>query len=157
MNKLDDIISKDCAISNRLLNDFHKNEMKNNSKMEPTPVTRAAIKGGKKNRELKHNNLRVLIDTGSSHSLLNIIYSSKNKRKESKKRYSTGSGTLKTKYESVEQLMLPKFSDKKNITWHFSLFENNEVGYDVVIGRDLMLELGMEISFVKKTVAWEGI
>ena len=101
MNKLDNIISKDCATSNRLLNDFHKNEMKNNSRMEPTSVTRADIKGYKKNRELKHKNLRVLIDTGSSHSLLNIIYSLKNKRKESRKRYSIGSGTLKTKYESI--------------------------------------------------------
>ena len=64
---------------------------------------------------------------------------------------------MQTKYESIEQLLLPEFSDKKNITWHFSLFKGNEVGYNVVIGRDLMLELGMEISFTKKTVAWEGI
>jgi len=71
LNILDKIISIDCASSNKLLNDFHKNEMKNNSKMEPTPVTIAAMKGGKKNRELKYSNLRVLIDTGSSHSLIN--------------------------------------------------------------------------------------
>ena len=64
---------------------------------------------------------------------------------------------MQTKYKSIEQLLLPEFSDKKNITWHFSLFEGNEVGYDVVIGRDLMLELGMEISFAKKTAAWEDI
>ena len=116
--------------------------MKNNSKMEPTPVTIAAIKGGKKNRELKYN-VRVLIDTGSSHSLLNIKYSLKSKRKENTKQYSTGRGTLRTKYESTKQLVLPKFSDKKNITWHFSVFKGNKVGYDAVIGQDLMLELDM--------------
>ena len=81
LNILDKIISIDCASSNKLLNDFHKNEMKNNSKMEPTPVTIAAVKGGKKNREWKYSNLRVLIDTGSLHSLFNIKYSSKSKRK----------------------------------------------------------------------------
>ena len=81
LNVLDKIISIDCASSNKLLNDFHKNEMKNNSKMEPTPVTIAAVKGGKKNRELKYSNLWVLINTGSLHSLLNIKYSSKSKRK----------------------------------------------------------------------------
>ena len=48
MNMLDKLISTDCATSNELLNDFHKSEMKNNSKTEPTPVTIAAIKGGKK-------------------------------------------------------------------------------------------------------------
>ena len=134
MNVLDKMISIDCISSNKLLNDFHANEMKNNFQMEPTPVTIAAIKGGKKNREIEFNNLRVLIDTGSSHSLINKKYSSKSKRKESNKQYSTGSGVLKTRYESIEQLMLPKFSDKKNITWHFSVFKGDEVGYDVVIG-----------------------
>ena len=53
--------------------------------------------------------------------------------------------------------MLPEFSDKKNITWHFSVFEGDEVSYDVVIGRDLMLELKMDISFARKSVSWEGI
>ena len=90
-------------------------------------------------------------------SLICKKYSSKNRRKENIKQYSTGSGTLKTKYESTEHLMLPEFNDKKNITWHFSVFEGSDVGYDVVIGRDLMLELGMKISFAKKTVSWEGI
>jgi len=157
MNVLDKIISTDCTSTNKLLNDFHTNEMKNNSKVEPTPVTIASIRGGKKNREVKYTNLRVLIDTGSSHSLINKKYSSKNNQKENKKKYSTGSGTLTTRYESTEELILPEFSDKKIITWHFSAFENNDIGYDIVIGRDLMLELGMEISFVKKNVAWEGI
>ena len=79
MNILDKLISTDCTSSNKLLNDFHKNEMKNNSKMEPTPVTLANIKGGKKGRDITYSNLRVLIDTGSSHSLLHKKYSSKNK------------------------------------------------------------------------------
>ena len=57
LNVLDNIISTDCVSSNKLLNDFHKNEMISNSKMEPTPVTIATMKGGKKNREIKHNNL----------------------------------------------------------------------------------------------------
>ena len=68
-----------------------------------------------------------------------------------------GSGVLKTKYESVEQLILPEFSDKKIITWHFSVFDEQEVGYNIVIGRDLMLELKMNISFENKTVSWDGI
>ena len=50
--------------------------------MEPTPVTIEAIKGGKKNREIKYNNLQVLIDTGSLHSLINKRFSLKSKRKE---------------------------------------------------------------------------
>ena len=54
---------------------------------------------------------------------------------------------LKTKYDTTEQLMLPEFSDKKNITWPFIVFEEKDVGYDVVIGLDLNLELKMDIYF----------
>ena len=83
LNVLDKMISTDCISSNKLLNDFHANEMKNNSEMEPTPVTIATIKGGNKNREIKHKNLLVLLDTGSSHCLMNEKYSSKSKRTKS--------------------------------------------------------------------------
>ena len=38
--------------------------------MEPTPVKIANIKHGKKNRNNKHEGLRVLIDTGCSHSII---------------------------------------------------------------------------------------
>ena len=96
LNILDKMISADC---NKLLNEFYANEMKNNSEMEPTPVTIATIKGGKKKKEMKHENLRVLLDTASSHCLMNEKYSSKNKRTKSNKKYSTRSGVLKTKYE----------------------------------------------------------
>jgi hypothetical protein len=157
MNVLDKMISADCTKPNKLLNDFHANEMKNKFQMEPTPVMIAVIKGGKKNREIKYDNLQVLIDTGSSHSLINKKYGLESNRKESIKQYSTGSGVLKTKYKTMEQLMLPEFSDKKNITWHFSVFEGKEVGYDVIIGRDLTLELKMDISFANKSISWEGI
>ena len=56
--------------------------MKNNFQMEPTPVTIAAIKGGKKNREIKFNNLRVLIDTGSLHSLIKKSIAQRAKEKK---------------------------------------------------------------------------
>ena len=52
---------------------------------------------------------------------------------------------------------MPEFSDKKNITWHFSVFKEKEIGYDIVIVRDLMKELGMDISFTKESVSWEVI
>ena len=53
--------------------------------------------------------------------------------------------------------MLPEFSDKKNITWNFIIFEGSDVGYNIVIFWDLMLELGMDIYFSKKSVSWEVI
>ena len=56
--------------------------MKNNSKTEPTPVMIAATKDSKKNREIKHNNLQVLINTVSSHSLINKNIAQRAKEKK---------------------------------------------------------------------------
>ena len=36
------------------------------------------------------------------------------------------------------------------------MFESDDVGYALIIGRDLMLELGLDISFENKTIMWEG-
>jgi hypothetical protein len=51
------------------------------SKKEPTPVTLANVRSGKKDRKIKHENLRVLIDTGCSHSIIQEKYSSKKIKK----------------------------------------------------------------------------
>jgi hypothetical protein len=129
---------------------------KNSDNFEPTPVTLASIKGGKKFRNTTHEGLRVLIDTGCSHSLVAKHYCKKLKtRKETK--YATGNGILITKHESKIHFTLPEFSDKKIITWKFSVADEKELGYDIILGRDLLIELRMNISFDKKRISWEGI
>ena len=157
LNVFDKLIVDDFYNSD-LMNDIHiKNELKNKSgKIEPTPVTLANVRGGKKNRGFSYEGLRVLIDTGCSHSLILNKYCRKfisKKRKE----YATGNGILTTNGESKIHFSLPEFSDKKIITWKFSVAEQDTLGYDIILGRDLLLELKMNISFEKKLVSWEGI
>ena len=128
----------------------------NKDLVEPTPVTLANVKGGKKNREDKHVDLRVLLDSGSSHSIIQKKFCSsgliKNKRK-----YSTGGGLLDTKYYSEIIFTLPEFSDKKIITGQFSVVDTTNISYDMIIGRDLMPKLQIDISFKERNVSWEGI
>ena len=71
--------------------------------------------------------------------------------------YSTRGGHVKTKYKSNVHFSLPEFSDKKIITWKFNMFESEDLGYDMVIGRDIMTSIGMDLSFKNKTINWEGI
>ena len=71
-NVFDKLISTDVN-DNGLVNDVYENELKINSIKsipQPTPVTLANIYGGKKNRKIKHEGIRVLIDTGCSHSIM---------------------------------------------------------------------------------------
>ena len=74
-------------------------------------------------------------------------------RKE--KSYTTGNGMLKTKYESKINFSLPEFSDKKIITWTFNVADKESLGYDMILGRDLLMELKMNVSFNRKIVTWE--
>ena len=136
LNVLDVLITNDLKNKN-LTNDVHEtDELRVNSlkdsKKEPTPVTLANVCGGKKDRNVKHQNLRVLIDTGCSHSILQKKYSSK-RIKESTKKYSTGNGTLTTDYETEVHFTLPEFSDKKIVNWTFSATDSPHVGYDMII------------------------
>ena len=165
-------------LSSKLLDDIHfKHELNNNEEIaiakntknnhkskkrkvtfklpEPTPVTFANIRGGKKNRKNKYENLRVLLDSGCSHSLiLSKFCKIKNKNKKVRK-YSTGSGTLTTTHEAEVQFTLSEFSTSKIITSKFSTIEDDVVGYDMIIGRDLvMTTLNMDLLFSKKLVSW---
>ena len=42
------------------------------------------------------------------------------------------------------------------MNWKFHLTENEDLGYDFIIGRDIMSKLGMDISFEKEVITWEG-
>ena len=57
---------------------------------------------------------------------------------------------MSTKYEGNVHFSLPEFSDKKIVNWKFNIFESEDLGYDMVIGRDIMTKLGMDLSFNKK-------
>ena len=71
--------------------------------------------------------------------------------------YDTGGGKLTTKYESNVHFTLAEFSDKIIINWKFNLFETEDLGYDMVIGRDILASIGIDISFKEKTISCEGI
>ena len=51
---------------------------------------------------------------------------------------------------------MPEFSSSKIITFSFSV-NHNEMDYDAIIGRDLMKNLGMNISFGSNSIEWEGV
>ena len=137
MNKLDCLVTND--VYNLIANDIPKkrkcslelraskkrkksvvetritNKNKGRSETErPTTVTLANVMGGKKNRNVSHEGLRVLLDTGCSDSLLHTKYCRTKKITKSENTYSTGEGELTTQYEGIAHFSL-EFSDKKII------------------------------------------
>ena len=112
------------------------------------------IRKGKKGRKVRHNGLRVLLDSGSSHCIADKRLV-KNAIAD-KSTFATGAGALNTKYKKKLLFSLPEFSESKIIDWEFSLTDSEHLGYDIIIGRDLMRELGIVINFNDQTVSWEG-
>ena len=88
--------------------------------------------------------------------LPSISYVLPYKKKQNENTYSTGGGELTTQYEGKAHFTLTEFSDKK-INHKFNLFESTDLGYDMVIGRDILYKLVMDISFEHKNISWEGI
>ena len=108
---------------------------------------------------------KVLLDSGASHSL--IVYPisrmgtedpSENKNNSTRKeiRWATPGGEFRTKREIRLSFKLTEFSTTKVITWNFSSVpKSHDMGYDMIMGRELLTELGLIIDFSTKTVSWE--
>ena len=143
-------LENDVQLNNELRSSLSKNED------EITPVTIVNIYGGKKNKIIKKEGLKVLLDTGCCTSIAKEKHC-QNKKRNKVSNYATGGGALKTKYESEIHFALPEFSDKKIIKWNFNITSSDDLGYDMIIGRDILMTLGINFSFVNKTVEWEGI
>ena len=64
-------------------------------------VTQVNILGGKKQRKIAYEGLRVLLDTGCSDSLVRAEYAGSGRKEKSKNIYSTGGGNITTHTQST--------------------------------------------------------
>ena len=76
--------------------------------------------------------------------------------KKSKSEYATAGGLYTTSKQGTLTFKLPKFSNSKDITWSMDMDNGKleELGYDMIIGRDLLLSLGMIIDFKYSVIRW---
>ena len=83
------------------------------------------------------------------------------KWKRSTASFMTAAGNYNTTHTAKVLFTLPEFSESKILHWDFHLDPETDTqgtGYDMIIGWDLMQELGVLIDFqTTKTVSWEGI
>ena len=163
LNVLDSIITKGMHLRNddlKVINltskartKVKKNTIDNTDKPRPTSVTIANIHKGLR-KEIAFKNLRVLYDSGASGCLIDEGYCLK--KSKSNKSFSTANGAYKTNFDSEVFFTLPEFSNSKIVKWNFAVAKSSDIGYDMVIGRDLMESLGIDLLFSRKVVTWEG-
>ena len=104
--------------------------------------------------------LRALADTGASSSIILEAYTSRHLIKnddENKTTWSTMGGQFTTDKSGLVTFSLPEFNLRKQISWVFHVDDRSESSStsDMIIGRDLLGELGIILNFNDKTVTWD--
>ena len=78
------------------------------------------------------------------------------KQKDSKKSsWNTAAGIFQTEGTAKVDFILPEFYESKLISWKAHVTKQ-DCGYDMIVGRDLLQELGMKIDFDSNSIEWEG-
>ena len=68
--------------------------------------------------------------------------------------WKTAAGTFQTNRTAKIYFTLPEFYEGKLIEWKVHLFPATNNNYEMIIGRDLLTELGIEFSFSKQIMTW---
>ena len=102
--------------------------------------------------------LKALLDSGASSTIVSSKYVQKLKKRDVSKasEWTTLAGTFKTKGTVQTNFYFPEFHDGKLIEWKMHVSENMGA-YDMIIGRDLLEDLGIDLKFSTSMVEWDGV
>ena len=78
------------------------------------------------------------------------------KRTKSDTVWSTPGGTLNTDTKCSVEFSIPELQDARLIKWDMYVTKNLGA-YDMILGHDLMTDLGIDIHFSTKSVTWDGV
>ena len=107
----------------------------------------------------KVKNLRVLFDSGGSANLVQKRHIGENfplLKMKAPVTWSTANGKFHTYKIVVPVIQLPEFDERVDIQQPFHVFENN-LGYDMIIGRKTLAELGFIINFEEGKISWNDM
>lgn len=101
--------------------------------------------------------LKVLLDSGASKSIISSKHTKKLKSiKDEERTWTTACGTFTTNSKCKLEFSLYEFHARKLI--EYEVHETTlPMAYDMIIGRDLLHELGVTIDFKDSTVTWDNV
>ena len=115
------------------------------------------ISAGKKGRQSKTRLVKALVDSGASESILAKAKADKLPVKKTKKerQWSMAAGILTTNTKIETSFSFPELHDNKVINQSLHVVYLNIDLYDMIIGRDLIRSLGIDIHGVDMTIHWD--
>ena len=132
----------------------HKAKRQKASHFKPVALVRFNTRRGK----AKPATVTALLDSGGAESIISEKLTGKLKVRTTKgkpKVWSTPAGDVTTCKKTKSQFTLPELHDDKLMEWDFHVTKSLG-SYDMIIGRDLLQFLGIDIKFSTRTVEWEG-
>ena len=106
--------------------------------------------------------IKCLIDTGTSESILLRDFVRKGRAKSYKGKqtqWNTLGGQFTTKQKALVDFCFPELNPGKKVTWicHVDANTNREHAmYDMIIGLDLLTEIGLFVNTETKCISWQG-
>ena len=105
----------------------------------------------------KPTEIRILLDTGASSSIVTQTVVKKLRLKNSTPtEWNTAAGTMTTNKKCQVEFKMTEFDVEKVIEWNFHVTPRS-FGYDMIVGRDLLEPLGIDIKYSSKAIEWDGI
>ena len=101
--------------------------------------------------------IKILFDSGASATIGQYeVLKHLRLRKETKTEWSTAAGSMNTDLRTKLQFKLMEFDQDSVIEWNIHVTKQ-KMSYDLIIGRDLMTELGIKIDFETNSVQWNDV
>ena len=101
--------------------------------------------------------LKALCDSGASSTIIkHTAVSNLRIRHDKSTTWNTAAGHMTTTGRCKIQFILPEFHSDRVISWDAHVHESTVTQkYDMIIGRDLLNALNMDIRFSDQTITWE--
>ena len=106
--------------------------------------------------------IRALLDTGTTSTIILKEFVQRGRAssyKGKKQEWTTIGGTFSTRSKALIDMTLPELDKSKTITWICHVDDKTpaaKAAYDIIIGMDLMTEIGIVVNTANKTIDWEG-
>jgi hypothetical protein len=142
---------------------FYKNSIQNtNNKKTKSTHYSAEVLVELEDRDGNIVPIRALLDTGTSATLLLRQFIKKGRAKgyiEENTSWMTLGGNFVTNRKAVVDFKFPELSTNKSVSWTVHVDHKSEqktAAYDMIIGMDLMTDIGIYVNTENKTINWEG-
>ena len=99
----------------------------------------------------------VLLDSGASTSIVHApVVHKLRKRTDEAEEWTTAAGTFFTTATCQVDFLLPELSHTRSVKLKVHVTDKSMGTYSMILGRDILTELGIDILFSSRMIRWEG-